>query len=129
MHIYLAKPLQYERVSQYTLTLQVRNSPDLVEEALLHISVQDENNQAPVFTNVESGNVLEHEPPGTIVMQVIKTGLLTRSITCNLAHTELVGVLMLFRMSQFILDFLADASCVSSRCLPSTTTARSLTTK
>ena len=70
MHIYLAKALQYERVNTYTLTLQVRNSPDLVAEALLTIDVLDENNQAPVFTNVESGNVLEHEPAGTIVMQV-----------------------------------------------------------
>ena len=70
VHIYLAKSLEYERVSEYSLTLQVRNSPDLVAEALLTIYIKDENNQAPVFSNVESGNVLEHEPPGTIVMQV-----------------------------------------------------------
>jgi hypothetical protein len=57
-------------VNEYTLTLQVRNSPDLVAEAQLTIKVQDINNQAPIFTNVESGTVLEHEPPGTVVMQV-----------------------------------------------------------
>ena len=68
--IYLAKPLFYEKVNEYTLTLQVRNSPDLVAEAQLKIKVKDENNQAPIFTNVESGTVLEHEPNGTIVMQV-----------------------------------------------------------
>ena len=70
VQIFLAKPLEYEKVSEYTLTLQVKNSPDLVSEALLTVKVKDENNQAPVFTNVESGTVLEHEPAGTIVMQV-----------------------------------------------------------
>ena len=70
VQIYLAKPLEYEKVSEYTLTLQVKNSPNLVSEALLTVKVKDENNLAPVFTNVESGTVLEHEPAGTIVMQV-----------------------------------------------------------
>ncbi|TRY62862.1 hypothetical protein TCAL_07709 [Tigriopus californicus] len=70
VHIYLAKPLEYEKVSEYTLTLQVRNSPDLVAEALLTVQVKDENNQAPVFTNVESGKVLENDAAGTIAMQV-----------------------------------------------------------
>ena len=69
-NIYLAKALVYEKVNEYTLTLQVRNSPDLVAEAQLTVKVQDINNQAPIFTNVESGTVLEHEPKGTIVMQV-----------------------------------------------------------
>ena len=68
--IYQAKPLQYEKVSYYTLTLQVRNNPDLVAEAQLIIKVQDENNQAPVFTNIESGSVLENEPKGTLVLTV-----------------------------------------------------------
>ncbi len=48
----------------------MRNSPDLVAEAQLTVMVEDENNQAPIFTNVESGNVLEHEPAGTPVMTV-----------------------------------------------------------
>ena len=60
----------YEAVKEYTLTLQVRNAPDLVAEAQLIIKVKDVNNLAPIFTNVESGSVLEHEPPGTFVMQV-----------------------------------------------------------
>ena len=60
MKIFLAKALEYEKVNSYTLTLQVRNSPDLVAEAQLTVNIEDENNQAPIFTNVESGNVLEH---------------------------------------------------------------------
>ena len=69
-HIHLAKQLEYEKVSSYTLTLQVRNSPDLVAEALLTVNVEDENNLSPIFTSVESGTVLEHEKPGTPVMTV-----------------------------------------------------------
>jgi len=68
--IYQAKPLQFEKVNQYTLTIQVRNNPDLVAEAQLNIKVKDENNQAPVFNNIESGSVLENEPAGTLVMTV-----------------------------------------------------------
>ena len=70
VNIYLAKALEYEKVSSYTLTLQVRNSPDLVAEAQLTVEIEDVNNQAPIFTNVESGIVLEHEKPGTPVMTV-----------------------------------------------------------
>ena len=55
--IYLAKPLEYEKVNSYTLTLQVRNNPDLVAEAQLNIKVTDENNHSPVFINIESGSV------------------------------------------------------------------------
>ena len=60
--IYLVKPFEYEKVNSYTLALQVRNNPDLVAEAQLNIKVTDENNQSPVFNNIESGSVLEHEP-------------------------------------------------------------------
>ena len=70
VNIYLAKTLVYENVNEYTLTLQVRNAPDLVAEAQLTVQVHDRNNLAPIFTNVESGSVLEHQPAGTTVMKV-----------------------------------------------------------
>ena len=54
----------------YFLSVKVRNNPDLVAEAQLNIKVKDENNQAPVFNNIESGSVLEHEKIGTTVMTV-----------------------------------------------------------
>jgi len=66
----LTKPLEYEKVDQYTLTLRVTNAVDLASEAQLFIKVKDENNKSPVFTNIESGSVLENEPPGTTVMRV-----------------------------------------------------------
>ena len=48
MKIFLAKTLVYENVNEYTLTLQVRNSPDLVAEAQLIIKVKDVNNLVSV---------------------------------------------------------------------------------
>ena len=47
--IFLAKTLVYENVNEYTLTLQVRNSPDLVAEAQLVIKVKDVNNLVCAF--------------------------------------------------------------------------------
>ena len=49
--IFLAKTLVYENVNEYTLTLQVRNSPDLVAEAQLVIKVKDVNNLVSAFSN------------------------------------------------------------------------------
>ena len=49
--IFLAKTLVYENVNEYTLTLQVRNSPDLVAEAQLVIKVKDVNNLVCAFSN------------------------------------------------------------------------------
>ena len=49
--IFLAKTLVYENVNEYTLTLQVRNSPDLVAEAQLIIKVKDVNNLVSVFVS------------------------------------------------------------------------------
>ena len=50
--IFLAKTLVYENVNEYTLTLQVRNSPDLVAEAQLIIKVKDVNNLVSNFSDV-----------------------------------------------------------------------------
>ena len=38
--IYLAKPMDYEKVSEYMLTIQVQNTPGLVAEAQLKIKVK-----------------------------------------------------------------------------------------
>jgi len=70
VHIHLAKPLEYEKVSSYTLTLRVTNALGESTEVELNIKVEDANNLAPVFYDIESGSVLEHEPAGTEVMRV-----------------------------------------------------------
>uniref|UniRef100_A0AAG5DFH9 DE-cadherin n=1 Tax=Anopheles atroparvus TaxID=41427 RepID=A0AAG5DFH9_ANOAO len=68
--IKLGKTLDYETVTEYTLTVSVRNSHDLVAETVLKIKVLDENDIIPVFTEVTSGTIPEDEPAGTPVMQV-----------------------------------------------------------
>ena len=50
--IFLAKTLVYENVNEYTLTLQIRNSPDLVAEAQLIIKVKDVNYLVSNFSEV-----------------------------------------------------------------------------
>jgi hypothetical protein len=42
----------------------------LAAETVLNIIIQDVNDNIPVFTEVVSGTVLEHEPEGAPVMQV-----------------------------------------------------------
>lgn len=37
---------------------------------MMDVIFQDENDEAPIFTNVESGSVLENENANTVVMQV-----------------------------------------------------------
>ncbi|XP_053674739.1 DE-cadherin [Anopheles nili] len=68
--IRLGKTLDYETVTEYTLTVSVKNSHDLVSESVLKIKVLDENDIIPVFTEVTSGTIPENEAPGTPVMQV-----------------------------------------------------------
>uniref|UniRef100_A0A182XLI7 DE-cadherin n=1 Tax=Anopheles quadriannulatus TaxID=34691 RepID=A0A182XLI7_ANOQN len=68
--IKLGKTLDYETVTEYTLTVSVKNSYNNVVETVLKIKVLDENDIIPVFTEVTSGTIPENEPPGTPVMQV-----------------------------------------------------------
>lgn len=48
----------------------LQNKYNLAAETVLNIAVLDVNDNIPVFTEVASGTVLEHEPVGTPVMQV-----------------------------------------------------------
>lgn len=68
--ILLGSRLDYEVNPEYTLTMQVRNTYDLVEERIVRIFLEDVNDNIPFFTDVTSGTISENEPPGTPVMQV-----------------------------------------------------------
>ncbi|KAG8306866.1 hypothetical protein J6590_037459 [Homalodisca vitripennis] len=69
-HIRLARHMDYESISEYTLTVRIQNKYALAAETTINIQVTDVNDCIPVFTEVVSGSVLENEPPGTPVMQV-----------------------------------------------------------
>lgn len=68
--ISLGKSLDYEAITEYKLTMNVRNTWDVVAEVIIKIKVEDVNDNIPYFTEVTSGSILENEPPGTPVMQV-----------------------------------------------------------
>lgn len=68
--ISLGKALDYESITEYTLTMSVRNIWDANAEVMIKIKVEDVNDNIPHFTEIQSGTILENEPPGTPVMQV-----------------------------------------------------------
>lgn len=69
-YILLGKPLDYETITEYTLSMGVKNTWDLESEVIVKIKVEDVNDNIPYFTEVTTGSVSENEPPGTPVMQV-----------------------------------------------------------
>lgn len=68
--IKLGKSLDYEAITEYTLTMSVRNTFELAAEHQIKIKIEDVNDNIPFFTEVKSGTILENENPGTPVMQV-----------------------------------------------------------
>lgn len=68
--ISLGKSLDYEAITEYTLTMSVKNTWDLIAEVIIKIKVEDVNDNIPYFTEVTTGSILENEPSGTPVMQV-----------------------------------------------------------
>lgn len=68
--IKLGKSLDYEAITDYTLTMSVRNTFELAAEHQIKIKIEDVNDNIPFFTEVKSGTILENENPGTPVMQV-----------------------------------------------------------
>ncbi|KAH0623538.1 hypothetical protein JD844_006392, partial [Phrynosoma platyrhinos] len=69
--VYVNHPLDRERVSEYRLTVTVKDNPENTRNArrdfeLLVISVADENDNHPLFTQSSyQAEVLENSPPGT----------------------------------------------------------------
>jgi hypothetical protein len=66
----LGRLLDYESISEYTLTIRVQNKFSLAATTTVNIQVEDVNDNIPAFTEVVRGSVLENEPTGTPVMQV-----------------------------------------------------------
>lgn len=68
--ITLARPLDFETVTYYNLTMRVTNKDKLAALATVNIVVLDVNDEIPNFVEVRSGSVSENEEPGVPVMQV-----------------------------------------------------------
>ncbi|XP_049885544.1 DE-cadherin [Pectinophora gossypiella] len=69
-YIKLGGHLDYEKVTDYSLTVRIQNNYRLAAETIIYIQIEDVNDNIPIFTELRSGTVLENEPVGTQVMQV-----------------------------------------------------------
>uniref|UniRef100_A0A8C5U7Y6 Cadherin-23 n=1 Tax=Malurus cyaneus samueli TaxID=2593467 RepID=A0A8C5U7Y6_9PASS len=71
--VYVNRPLDRERVAEYRLTVTVKDNPENIRNArrdfdLLVISIADENDNRPLFTQSSyQAEVMENSPPGTLV--------------------------------------------------------------
>ena len=71
MYLKLHQCLDYETITEYTLTVQVMNSHLRTAEIFIKIEVLDANDNMPFFQDSDSYvNVRENEPAGVPVMQV-----------------------------------------------------------
>ncbi|XP_046488919.1 DE-cadherin isoform X1 [Neodiprion pinetum] len=68
--IKLAKHLDFESNTDYTLIVRVSNKELLAAETSINIEVLDVNDNIPIFRDIKEGSVLENEPPGAPVMQI-----------------------------------------------------------
>ena len=71
--ILVAKALDYEKVTQYMLTVRVKNAEQAAAETVLVVSVDDVNDEPPNFIAVDGGSVLENSAPGTFVLKIQAT--------------------------------------------------------
>ncbi|CAH0562384.1 unnamed protein product [Brassicogethes aeneus] len=68
--IKLGRPLDYELVTEYTLTVRVKNKDQMEATATFLITVTDVNDEIPAFIDIIKGSVIENEHAGQKAMQV-----------------------------------------------------------
>ncbi|KAK9890299.1 hypothetical protein WA026_010402 [Henosepilachna vigintioctopunctata] len=68
--ISLGRPLDYETVPDYSLTVLVRNKEGLSVSTTLRINIQDVNDEMPTFIDLLKGSVVENDVRGAVAMQV-----------------------------------------------------------
>ncbi|KAL3289462.1 hypothetical protein HHI36_022884 [Cryptolaemus montrouzieri] len=68
--ITLGRPLDYETVPDYSLTVIVRNKEGLSTSTTLKINIKDVNDEMPTFIDLLKGSVVENDVTGAIAMQV-----------------------------------------------------------
>lgn len=90
--IKLAKHLDFESNTEYTLIVRISNKFQLAAETVVNIEVLDVNDNIPVFREIQRGSVLENEPPGAPIMQV-------RAIDADgtAAHNQVLKRRIIFR--------------------------------
>nr|XP_023019131.1 DE-cadherin [Leptinotarsa decemlineata] len=69
-HIQLVRPLDYETVTEYTLTVRVKNKDSMDSSINIPIKVLDVNDEIPNFLEFLKGSVVENDRPGVQAIQV-----------------------------------------------------------
>ncbi|XP_045482485.1 DE-cadherin [Harmonia axyridis] len=68
--ITLGRPLDYETVPDYSLTVIVRNKEGLSTSTTLKVIIKDVNDEMPTFIDLLKGSVVENDIEGAVAMQV-----------------------------------------------------------
>lgn len=69
-HIKLVRPLDYETVTEYTLTVRVKNKDFMDASINIPIKIEDVNDEIPTFLEFLRGSVVENDSPGAQAIQV-----------------------------------------------------------
>ncbi|XP_056645235.1 DE-cadherin [Diorhabda sublineata] len=69
-YIKLVRPLDYETVTEYTLTIRVNNKDSMDASINIPIKVLDVNDEIPNFLEFLKGSVVENDNPGVQAIQV-----------------------------------------------------------
>lgn len=70
-YIKLGRPLDYEMVTEYTLTVRMRNKNLMDTSINIHIEIEDVNDEIPNFLEFLRGSVVENDNPGAQAIQVL----------------------------------------------------------
>lgn len=96
--ITLGRPLDYETVTEYTLTVRARNKDMLDALLTLKIKIEDVNDEIPTFFELITGSVLENDVIGATAMQV-------RAIDKDgTAANNIVSYELLSHSDKFVID-------------------------
>jgi hypothetical protein len=68
--ITLARPLDYENVIEYQLTVRAQNKDSLYASVNIIVKVEDVNDEIPTFIELLKGSVVENDKPGAPAMTV-----------------------------------------------------------
>lgn len=69
-YIKLARSLDYEVVTEYTLTVRIRNKNLMDTSINIQIEIEDVNDEIPTFLEFHRGSVVENDSPGAQAIQV-----------------------------------------------------------
>lgn len=92
-YITLARALDYETVTEYTLSVRIKNK-DLMDTSInIPIKIEDVNDELPNFIELIKGSVVENDDPGAqamVVRAIDKDGTSANNIVSYelLSHTE-----------------------------------------